>query len=161
MDNKNVNQHAANNVAIHPIAGGAIVRACCGGPPANGNVAHCHVCLSASAACVAPGCLCKGIHAQAQALAQHPPPHPVHPPQDEKKETDYQGKINEARARIAAINTTLGSLSASVTVLERTQQETNISMKHQLDQIEAIIDLIKLNMETTDATSTKMVGAMK
>lgn len=159
----------SNVAALPPHPGGAPA-------PANGAVAHCHTCLSCSAACVAAGCLYKGIHAQAQALANvnavnaanaqvnnvpvnNAPVNHVAPPPEEKK--DYQGKINQARASIASLNTTLGNMSASIVTLEKAGQDTGISMRHQLDLIEAIIDLIKLNAETSDATSKRMVDAMK
>lgn len=127
----------------------------CHGGPANDAVPHCHVCLSASAGCTAPGCLCKGIHTRTQSLANNAT---VSPPEEKK---DYQEKINKTRALIASLNTTLGNLSVQVTTLEKAAQDTGISMKHQLDMINAVIDLIKLNVETSDDTSKGMVNAMR
>lgn len=148
MDNTGAIAQDRNVAAIPRVEG-------CHKGPANDAVAHCHVCLSASAGCTAPGCLCKGIHTRAQDLANNAPV----PPPEEKK--DYQGMINKTRASIASLNTTLGNLSVNVTALEKTAQDTGISMQHQLDMIEAIIYLIKLNVETSDATSKGMVNAMR
>lgn len=122
----------------------------------NVNRPHCHTCPSTSAVPVNQECLCKGIHSQANASPQPTPPF-----SKAKGEEYYQGKIDETRSHIAALNTTLGNLSASVKTLFKTQQDTNISMKNQLDQIEAIINLINLNIDTSDKTSTRMVKAME
>lgn len=83
------------------------------------------------------------------------------PQEEQMEEEDYQNKINIARANITAINNTLGTLSTLVTVMFEAQKETGIPMKHQLDQINAIIDLINLNMDTTNTTSTGMVRNMR
>ena len=77
------------------------------------------------------------------------------------QEEDYQNKINIARANITAINNTLGTLSTLVTAMFKVWKETGVPMKHQLDQINAIIDLINLNMDTTNTTSTEMVRNMR
>ena len=81
--------------------------------------------------------------------------------EEQIEEEDYQIKINVARANITAINNTLGTLSTLVTAMFKVWKETGVPMKHQLDQINAIIDLINLNMDTTNTTSTEMVRNMR